>query len=84
MKLTSAQRADGPRWGDYPDKVKPDFIRNLVFKGLWFDGSSPLSLTTVAEEPDFAPKFMMDHKIRFREYLIPPPGLIEEYEKTLT
>jgi beta-1,4-mannosyl-glycoprotein beta-1,4-N-acetylglucosaminyltransferase len=32
-KLLSAQKADKPRWGDYPDKLKIDYIDGLIKRG---------------------------------------------------
>ena len=32
-KLLSAQKDDKPRWGDYPEKMKIDYIKSLISKG---------------------------------------------------
>ena len=32
-KLTSAQRADKPRWGDYPEKLNLDYLLGLIRSG---------------------------------------------------
>jgi beta-1,4-mannosyl-glycoprotein beta-1,4-N-acetylglucosaminyltransferase len=33
VKLMSAQRADTPRWGDYPEKLEINYISNLIKTG---------------------------------------------------
>ncbi len=67
VKLVSAVNEDFPRWGDYPEKLKPEYLRNLVRNGLWFDGSKvgerhPTDLFS-------APKYVLQHQERLG-YLI--------------
>ena len=40
-KMSSAQRHDKPRWGDYPEKMELGYIESLIRNGGWFDGKHP-------------------------------------------
>ena len=77
LKLLSAQRADTPRWGDFPEKSDLNYIQSLVQKGLWFDGSKPLGLALQDEELDFAPNFVFNHYSNFKSLLEPPDDVLE-------
>jgi beta-1,4-mannosyl-glycoprotein beta-1,4-N-acetylglucosaminyltransferase len=59
-KLVSARSGDGTRWGDFPDLLKLDYIKENREKARWFDGSSdgkPVS----RDDPYLAPKYALDH-----------------------
>jgi len=77
LKLLSAQRADTPRWGDFPEKLDLNYIQSLTRKGLWFDGQKPLGLALQDEELDFAPEFVFKHYSNFKSLLEPPDTVLE-------
>ena len=77
LKLLSAQRADTPRWGDFPEKLDLNYIQSLTRKGLWFDGQKPLGLALQDEELDFAPEFVFKHYSNFKSLLEPPDDVLE-------
>lgn len=81
VKLRSAQRADLPRWGDYPEKLDLSYITNLVQRGKWFDGSAPLSLVTPQDDPDFAPDYVLKHAKLFQFLLFPPSSVVQEHQQ---
>ncbi|XP_064472773.1 beta-1,4-mannosyl-glycoprotein 4-beta-N-acetylglucosaminyltransferase-like [Ornithodoros turicata] len=71
VKMLSAQSADGPRWGDYPDKMNESYILYLVNEGRTFDDQK-CGIRIVVDEST-APAFVLRNRERFR-YLIEPPG----------
>lgn len=78
IKLISAQKADGPRWGDYPEKLDLSYIITLIQDGKWFDGSKPFKLILQSEEPDFAPLQILEHFDNYTDLLVPPKSVIEK------
>ncbi|XP_023327678.1 beta-1,4-mannosyl-glycoprotein 4-beta-N-acetylglucosaminyltransferase [Eurytemora carolleeae] len=68
-KLISAQSDDGPRWGDYPEKVEPDFIENIRESGTWFDLVSKFRLI------EFAPSYVLKNFNKFKDIIVPPSNL---------
>ena len=73
LKLVSAQKNDKPRWGDYPEKLDPQYIGSLVDKG-WFDGSKPLNLVDQQNQP-YAPEYVIRNADRFERILRHPAHL---------
>ncbi|XP_066530776.1 beta-1,4-mannosyl-glycoprotein 4-beta-N-acetylglucosaminyltransferase a [Hoplias malabaricus] len=71
-KLIAAQNGDFPRWGDFAEKRKLDYIRELIRTGGWFDDSLPRYPPTDPKEPMFAPKYLLDNYDRYR-YLLENP-----------
>ncbi|XP_036421998.1 beta-1,4-mannosyl-glycoprotein 4-beta-N-acetylglucosaminyltransferase-like [Colossoma macropomum] len=71
-KLISAQNGDFPRWGDFAEKRKLSYIRELIRTGGWFDGSTPHYPPTNPREHMFAPKYLLDNYERYR-YLLENP-----------
>jgi len=70
-KLKSAQSEDKPRWGDYADRLDPDFIDNLRETGTWFDKKGKFNMV------EFAPHYVLQNYAAFRSLLVPPEA--EEY-----
>ncbi|XP_060721288.1 beta-1,4-mannosyl-glycoprotein 4-beta-N-acetylglucosaminyltransferase a [Tachysurus vachellii] len=65
-KLISAQNGDFPRWGDYEEKRKLSYIRELIRTGGWFDGSESNYPPTDPKEHMFAPKYLLDN---YKKYI---------------
>ena len=65
----SAQRADKPRWGDQPEKLKLPYISNLIKTGKWFDGRKILSKIDYSMEPDYAPDYILKHAEEFKQLI---------------
>lgn len=65
-KMTSAQNGDFPRWGDFPSKLDPAYIRQLINCGLWFDDESSLKRIEVP----FVPRAVIANPSRYG-YLLP-------------
>ncbi|XP_059098126.1 beta-1,4-mannosyl-glycoprotein 4-beta-N-acetylglucosaminyltransferase-like [Tigriopus californicus] len=73
VKLLSAQRADRPRWGDFPDKTRISYIHNLVRTGTWFDGSrTAFNHIRFEGQSNFAPPFIMANQKRYQHLLRHP------------
>ncbi|XP_078467134.1 beta-1,4-mannosyl-glycoprotein 4-beta-N-acetylglucosaminyltransferase [Lampetra planeri] len=72
-KLVSAQNGDFPRWGDYPEKLDMDYIKNLIRTGGWFDGTGAgiLPLANPAEKM-YAPWYVLENPKRFGHLLRNP------------
>ena len=68
IKLMSAINADFPRWGDYPDRRKLPYIKNIIHKGIYFDNKSQLRRVHPSD-PHFAPRYVLDHWQQYR-YLL--------------
>ena len=52
--------------------------RNDLFlhrTGAWFDGTTPTIETNEKFVPDFAPRYVMEHRERYRKLLVPPDSL---------
>lgn len=73
-KLISAQNGDFPRWGDFVEKRKLSYIKELIRTGGWFDGSVPRYPPTDPKEHMFAPKYLLDNYEQYR-YLLENPYL---------
>ncbi|TSX99882.1 Beta-1,4-mannosyl-glycoprotein 4-beta-N-acetylglucosaminyltransferase [Bagarius yarrelli] len=71
-KLISAQNGDFPRWGDFEEKRKLSYIRELIRTGGWFDGSVSNHLPADPKEHMFAPKYLLDNYKKYR-YLLENP-----------
>ncbi|XP_072530603.1 beta-1,4-mannosyl-glycoprotein 4-beta-N-acetylglucosaminyltransferase a [Salminus brasiliensis] len=71
-KLISAQNGDFPRWGDFAEKRKLTYIKELIRTGGWFDGSAPHYPQTNPKEHMFAPKYLLDNFERYRHLLDNP------------
>ncbi|XP_060760267.1 beta-1,4-mannosyl-glycoprotein 4-beta-N-acetylglucosaminyltransferase a [Neoarius graeffei] len=71
-KLISAQNGDFPRWGDFEEKRKLSYIRELIRTGGWFDGSVSSYPQTDPKEHLFAPKYLLDNYEKYR-YLLENP-----------
>ncbi len=70
IKLESALKGDGVRWGDYADKMEYDYLLRNVREGRWFGDAVKLQFT----HPDtfyFAPDYVMSNKGKFG-YLLSP------------
>ena len=73
LKLTSAQKDDKPRWGDYPEKLDLKYIEGLIRDGGWFDGSKPFyRAASVNDDPQYAPPYVLRNKEQFAHLLSPP------------
>ena len=72
IKLISAQRADGPRWGDYYEKLDLKYLSNLIENGIWFDGSQIFKMVTQSHESDYAPEYILANSDKFKSLLVPP------------
>lgn len=68
-KLVSAQNGDFPRWGDFQEKRKLSYIRELIRTGGWFDGSVADYPPSDPKEHMFAPKHFLDNYDKY-EYLL--------------
>lgn len=71
IKLMSAQKSDGTRWGDFPEKMRTKYLLSLVREGMWFDGAkvgmiSPVNSATV-------PAYVLANVDRF-SYMLVVPG----------
>ena len=66
-KLVSAINGDFPRWGDYPEKRKLPYIRNLIKTGTWFNDKK-LSTRNVSyvSDPSIAPEHFLNNAKHFR------------------
>lgn len=71
-KLISAQNGDFPRWGDFPEKRKLTYIKELIRTGGWFDGSDPEYPPSDPKEHMFAPRYLLDNFEQYR-YLLENP-----------
>ena len=80
-KLLAAQRDDRPRWGDYADKLRLDYIESLVENGVWFDGSRPFfSVQEQLYQParggggggGYAPASVLAQRRRYAHLLLHP------------
>lgn len=80
LKLTSAQKDDKPRWGDYKEKLDLDYIAGLIRTGHWFDGSKPFFLVKAQRSGDerYAPAFVWRNRQRF-DYLLNPPSATTDW-----
>jgi hypothetical protein len=67
-KMTSAQNGDFPRWGNFPSKLDPVYIRRLINCGLWFDDETRLQRV----DAPFVPRAVIDNPLRYG-YLLPEP-----------
>ena len=77
LKLTSAQKDDKPRWGDYPEKLDLNYIAGLIRDGAWFDGSKPFfRAASIDDDPNYAPSFVLQNKLQFAHILNPPAPLV--------
>ena len=74
LKLTSAQKDDKPRWGDFPEKLDLGYIAGLIQNGRWFDNSQPFFLVKPEQDRFYAPTYILEHKDRFSYLLDPPTG----------
>ncbi|KAH7940631.1 hypothetical protein HPB49_002662 [Dermacentor silvarum] len=68
VKLASAQRDDGVRWGDIAQKTDLAYINSLRKRGQFFDESPPLKR---CDANDAAPAYVRENAERFR-YLMQP------------
>ncbi|KAB5517628.1 hypothetical protein PHYPO_G00169360 [Pangasianodon hypophthalmus] len=71
-KLISAQNGDFPRWGDYEEKRKLGYIRELIRTGGWFDGTASSYPLANPKEHMFAPKYLLNNYNKYR-YLLENP-----------
>ncbi len=71
-KLVSAQRADKPRWGDDPAKTRPAYIRELIRKGRYFDGSRLAGKRVSRADPELAPRYVLERPEEFAHLLLHP------------
>uniref|UniRef100_A0A8B9JI01 Beta-1,4-mannosyl-glycoprotein 4-beta-N-acetylglucosaminyltransferase a n=1 Tax=Astyanax mexicanus TaxID=7994 RepID=A0A8B9JI01_ASTMX len=71
-KLISAQNGDFPRWGDFPEKLKPTYIMELIRTGGWFDDSDPSYPPSDPKEHMYAPKYLLENFEKYR-YLLENP-----------
>lgn len=71
-KLISAQNGDFPRWGDFEEKRKLNYIKELIRTGGWFDGSESSYPPTDPKEHMFAPKYLLDNYKKYRHLLENP------------
>jgi len=69
LKLTSAQKDDQPRWGDYAQKLDLKYISQLIATGTWFDAKERFVLTSCSSDRQFAPAYVLNNPQRFA-YLI--------------
>jgi len=65
-KLLSAQSDDGPRWGDFPEKVDAGFIDSIRESGSWFD------LVGTFKKIEYAPSYIMENYEKFKNILVAP------------
>ncbi|XP_046400772.1 beta-1,4-mannosyl-glycoprotein 4-beta-N-acetylglucosaminyltransferase-like isoform X2 [Ischnura elegans] len=80
VKLVSSQLADGPRWGNYEDRLVPEYLERIVEEGEWFDGSKNLASTDFLMEmstgndsyKDFAPSYLLQNFDEYSPYLVNP------------
>uniref|UniRef100_W5UJR7 Beta-1,4-mannosyl-glycoprotein 4-beta-N-acetylglucosaminyltransferase n=1 Tax=Ictalurus punctatus TaxID=7998 RepID=W5UJR7_ICTPU len=71
-KLVSAQNGDFPRWGDFEEKRKLSYIRELIRTGGWFDGTVSSYPLADHKEHMFAPKYLLNNYETYR-YLLENP-----------
>ncbi|XP_077553041.1 beta-1,4-mannosyl-glycoprotein 4-beta-N-acetylglucosaminyltransferase-like [Haemaphysalis longicornis] len=69
VKLRSAQKDDGVRWGDFPEKTSTRFLSVLVRRGLWFDGKKVTKPSVLSRGGTVPACVMDDDKYR---YLLSP------------
>ncbi len=71
IKLQSAINADFPRWGDFPEKLKVDYIRNLIKTGTWFDDTTRFGELVDAESDSYyAPSYLLEHDDIYKKLLV--------------
>ena len=81
-KLLSAQKHDKPRWGDYPEKTDVNYIAKLIRTGGWFDDTQPFIKNYPDAHPkNYAPKYILDNKDKFKYLLDPPTALSSDLKK---
>jgi len=73
-KMSSAQRHDKPRWGDYPEKMELGYIESLIRNGGWFDGKHPFIKVDRRSSPSevYAPQYFLENEDLFESLLVPP------------
>ena len=73
-KLVDAPFSDWPRFGDYPGKTEPKFIKRLIQNGLYFD-RRPIRTggeVNVTSDPDYAPPYVLSNQDHYG-YLLHNP-----------
>ncbi len=65
IKLNSAINGDFPRWGNYPEKCKPDYIKSLIRRAMWFDEKSRFHRLPPSHPDPNPPFHMMANRARF-------------------
>ncbi|CAL4068311.1 unnamed protein product, partial [Meganyctiphanes norvegica] len=73
-KLDSAQAADRPRWGDYPEKKNLTYIQHLINEGRWFDDKGRFAEVKI-NEPMYAPKYLMENYAKYKTMLFHPKNI---------
>ena len=68
IKMLSAQRSDAPRWGNFPEKLEPEYLKSMIRDGAWFDGSR--NLRYVPQNYSlYAPKYILSKPLKFKHLL---------------
>ncbi|XP_064472772.1 beta-1,4-mannosyl-glycoprotein 4-beta-N-acetylglucosaminyltransferase-like [Ornithodoros turicata] len=71
IKLVSAQKSDGTRWGDFPEKMETKYLLSLVKEGRWFNGKK-IGLRSHVDSTT-TPAYVLAHPDKF-SYMLAPPG----------
>lgn len=71
-KMDSAQAADLPRWGDFPQKKNLTYITSRIWQGIWFDDELRYIPVKNSLDRFYAPRYMLDHPEEYRSILFHP------------
>nr|XP_053634686.1 uncharacterized protein LOC128690154 [Cherax quadricarinatus] len=71
-KMDSAQAADLPRWGDFPEKKNLSYIISRIWDGIWFDDEKHYIPVTDTTDRYYAPRYLLDHPHLYRSILFHP------------
>ena len=77
QKLLAKQRGDNQNsnYRKHPKILDLKYLESLRKTGFWFDGTRHVVRSDKKSIHDIAPLFVLEHKERYREYLVHPDNL---------
>ena len=78
QKLLAHQLADNQNanYRKHPNIIDLKYLESLRQTGFWFDGTRHVVRTDNKVVNDIAPLFVLEHKDRYKEYLVHPDNLM--------